>query len=89
MLNKKNGYISNKFEELECLKDEVVKGVFQHDKETYIIFKSGFSFWFNSNGVFSIELPDVTQDILNKHKGRLIATKKSIENVLRLAGEEI
>jgi len=89
MIDKKNGYISNNFEELECLKDEIIKGVLQHDKKIYIIFKSGFSFWFNSNGAFAIELTNVTQDILNNHKGKLISTKKAIENVLRLAGEEL
>lgn len=87
MLNEKTSYCSNKFEELEYLKDETIKGILQHDKKTLILLESGYAFWFNANGAFAIETPDEVNKILNKHKGRLIATKKAIENILVLAGE--
>jgi len=89
MLNEKLSYCSNKLEELEYLENEIIKGILQHDKKTYILFESGYAFWFNSNGAFAVENPDEVKSVLNKHKGKLIATKKSIERVLKLAGEEI
>ena len=89
MLNEKTSYCSNKVEELEFLKNEKIKGILQYDKKIYILFESGYGFWFNSNGAFSIENQKEIQDVLNKNKGKLIATKKAIENVLRLAGESI
>jgi len=36
---------------------------------------------------FAIETPNEVNKILDNHKGKLIATKKAIENILRLAGE--
>jgi len=87
MLSEKLSYTSNKFEELEYLKDEKIKGVIKHDKKTYFIFDSGYAFWFNSNGAFAVEPPNAVVAILNSQKGKLIATKKAIENVLRIAGE--
>ena len=87
MLKDKTSYCSNKIEELEYLKDETIKGVLQHDKKTLILLESGYAFWFNSNGSFTIETPVEVSKILDNHKGKLIATKKAIENILRLAGE--
>jgi len=87
MLKDKTSYCSNKIEELEYLKDETIKGVLQHDKKTLILLESGYAFWFNSNGAFSIENSNEVNKILDNHKGKLIATKKAIENILRLAGE--
>lgn len=88
MLKEKSSYCSNKIEELEYLKDETIKGILQHDKKTFILLESGYAFWFNPNGAFAIETPDEVSKILNQHKGKLIATKKAIENILKLAGEE-
>jgi len=87
MLKDKTSYCSNKIEELEYLKDETIKGVLQHDKKTLILLESGYAFWFNQNGAFSIETPNEVNKILDNYKGKLIATKKSIENILKLAGE--
>jgi len=87
MLKDKTSYCSNKIEELEYLKDETIKGILQHDKKTLILLESGYAFWFNSNGAFSIETPNEVNKILDNHKGKLIATKKAIENILKLAGE--
>ena len=89
MLNEKLSYCSNKIEELEYLENEIIKGILQYDKKTYILFESGYAFWFNSNGAYSVENPNEVQTILNKQKGKLIATKKAIERVLKMAGEEI
>lgn len=88
MLSEKTSYTSNKVEELEYLKDEKIKGILQHDKKIYFIFESGYAFWFNSNGAYAIENRNSVNDMLDKQKGKLIATKMAIENVLRLAGVE-
>ena len=89
MLNEKLSYCSNKLEELEYLENEIIKGILQYDKKIYILFESGYAFWFNSNGAFAVKNPNEVQTILNKQKGKLIATKKAIERVLKMAGEEI
>jgi len=87
MLKDKTSYCSNKIEELEYLKDETIKGILQHDKKILILLESGYAFWFNSNGAFAIETHNEVNKILDNHKGKLIATKKAIENILKLAGE--
>jgi len=87
MLKEKTSYCSNKVEELEHLKDETIKGIIHHEGKKWILLESGYGFWFNQNGAFAIESPDEVSKILNQHKGKLIATKKAIENILKLAGE--
>lgn len=82
-------YTSNKSEELVNLQGEVIKGYINHDKKHYIIFESGFGFWFNSNGAFVIESPEEINKVVDKAKGRLISTKLALENVLKIAGESI
>jgi hypothetical protein len=80
-------YTANEIKELHNLKDEKIKGVIEHDKKTWIIFESGFAFWFNNKGAFSIEKPDTVNKVIDKVKGKLLSVEMAIKNVLEIAGE--
>jgi hypothetical protein len=87
MLNEKQSYTSNKVEELEYLKGETIRGMIHQEGKKIILFNSGYALWFNSEGAFAIERHEWVEKLLDQHKGKLIATQKAIENVLKLAGE--